>query len=111
MRYFFGAFILTAGLAMHARAESIEALRRGLSDFQPQVIEALRAIPKLDEEDPLSLKVSVHVREVRLTQFLAVIVGQANISFWVPADIVTTSEFVASAFGDDALFFRHQIRP
>ncbi|MEK7355094.1 MAG: hypothetical protein AAB250_01495 [Bdellovibrionota bacterium] len=27
------------------------------------------------------------------------------------ADIVTTSEFVASAFGDDALFFRHQIRP
>jgi hypothetical protein len=27
------------------------------------------------------------------------------------ADIVTTSEFVSSSFGDDGLFFRHQLRP
>lgn len=27
------------------------------------------------------------------------------------ADIVTTSRFVSSSFGDDGLFFRHQIRP
>lgn len=27
------------------------------------------------------------------------------------ADIVTTSEFVASEFGDDGIFFRHQLRP
>lgn len=27
------------------------------------------------------------------------------------ADVVTTSEFVASAFGDDGMFFRHQLRP
>lgn len=27
------------------------------------------------------------------------------------ADIVTTSDFVASAFGDDGIFFRHQLRP
>lgn len=27
------------------------------------------------------------------------------------ADIVTTSEFVSSAFGDDGIFFRHQLRP
>lgn len=27
------------------------------------------------------------------------------------ADIVTTSEFVASSFGDDGIFFRHQLRP
>jgi len=27
------------------------------------------------------------------------------------ADIVTTSEFIASAFGDDGMFFRHQLRP
>lgn len=27
------------------------------------------------------------------------------------ADIVTTSEFVASEFGDDGMFFRHQLRP
>ncbi len=27
------------------------------------------------------------------------------------ADIVTTSEFIASGFGDDGMFFRHQLRP
>lgn len=27
------------------------------------------------------------------------------------ADIVTTSEFIASEFGDDGIFFRHQLRP
>lgn len=27
------------------------------------------------------------------------------------ADIVTTSDFVASEFGDDGIFFRHQLRP
>jgi hypothetical protein len=27
------------------------------------------------------------------------------------ADLVTTSEFLASEFGDDGIFFRHQIRP
>ncbi|RYZ86562.1 MAG: hypothetical protein EOP06_14280 [Proteobacteria bacterium] len=27
------------------------------------------------------------------------------------ANIVTTSEFLASAFGDDGIFFRHQLRP
>lgn len=27
------------------------------------------------------------------------------------ADIITTSEFVSSSFGDDGLFFRHQLRP
>ncbi len=27
------------------------------------------------------------------------------------ADIITTSEFVSSAFGDDGIFFRHQLRP
>jgi len=27
------------------------------------------------------------------------------------ADIVTTSEFVASEFGDDGIFFRHELRP
>lgn len=27
------------------------------------------------------------------------------------ADIVTTSEFLASEFGDDGIFFRHQLRP
>lgn len=27
------------------------------------------------------------------------------------ADVVTTSEFVSSAFGDDGIFFRHQLRP
>jgi|GEM_PF-6779166 len=27
------------------------------------------------------------------------------------ADIVTTSRFIASEFGDDGIFFRHQLRP
>ncbi|MGE0614233.1 MAG: hypothetical protein AB7P04_01220 [Bacteriovoracia bacterium] len=27
------------------------------------------------------------------------------------ADVVTTSEFLASAFGDDGIFFKHQVRP
>jgi hypothetical protein len=27
------------------------------------------------------------------------------------ADIITTSEFIASEFGDDGMFFRHQLRP
>src|SRR5262249_41732796 len=27
------------------------------------------------------------------------------------ADIVTTSRFVASEFGDDGIFFKHQLRP
>jgi hypothetical protein len=27
------------------------------------------------------------------------------------ADIVTTSRFLSSSFGDDGIFFRHQLRP
>lgn len=96
MRYFFSAVMLTAGLAIPARAESIESLRRSLGDFQPQVMEAIRAIPRLGEDDPLSSRVSAHVRGARLTEFLAVIAGQANVSFWTPSDIVTMSRPVTA---------------
>jgi hypothetical protein len=27
------------------------------------------------------------------------------------ADIISTSEFISSSFGDDGIFFRHQLRP
>mgnify|MGYP001565634749 CR=1 FL=1 len=51
----------------------------------------IREESAMSEEDPLSLRVSAHMRGARLTEFLAVIAGQADISFWTPADIVTTA--------------------
>ena len=52
-------------------------------------------MPKLGEDDPLSSRVSV-CAQARLSEFLAVIAGQANVGFFIPADILTTARFVTA---------------
>lgn len=88
MRYFLGVFVLMTGLGTGAPAESIETLRLGLSDFQPLVIEEFRALARPIEHDPLATRVDVHVRYAPLNEFLAIIVGQTKVVFWIPAEIV-----------------------